>query len=200
MARPNFVKKARKAISGTEIKAGDSYYWWKFRYGGKRFSKTPPKRSQLTQSSFYSTIYDIEDDVIGGATADDSLPGVRDDVVSQLEDLKSECESNLENIPDNLKEASSGQLLQERIDALESAIDEFGGLDMDDFEPTKGSAVLSEEENEEGKCAKCGEENFHTIECEHSVEAEAVNDDEQTADEYWQEKLDEFTGISIEAP
>lgn len=31
MPRVTHVKKARKAIPGTDIKVGDSYYWWKFR-------------------------------------------------------------------------------------------------------------------------------------------------------------------------
>jgi hypothetical protein len=57
MARAHFVKKARKAIPGTDIKKGDSYYWWKFRFGGKRTSKTAPKASQLTQSEFWVVGY-----------------------------------------------------------------------------------------------------------------------------------------------
>lgn len=37
MARATLVKKARKDIPGTDIKAGDSYYWWAFRFGGKHY-------------------------------------------------------------------------------------------------------------------------------------------------------------------
>ena len=200
MARATFVQKARKDIPDAGIKAGESYYWWKFRFGGKRYSKVAPKRSQLTQSSFYATIYDIEDEVIGKAEANDGLESVRDDVVSQLEDLKSECESNLENIPENLKEGSSGQLLHERIDALDNAIQEFEGLEFPDFEPENGSVVLSEQINEDGDCVKCGEHDRHTLECELSVKDEEVNDDEQTEEEYWQSKLDDLQNVSIDAP
>ena len=42
MPRVNYVKKARKAIPGADIKVGDAYYWWKFRYGGKHVSKIRP--------------------------------------------------------------------------------------------------------------------------------------------------------------
>ncbi len=52
MARAHFVKKARKDNPAAGIKAGDSYYWWKFRRGGKHYSKTAPRPSQLTQSEY----------------------------------------------------------------------------------------------------------------------------------------------------
>ena len=198
------MQKAAKDYPEHGIRKGEPYYWWKFRYGGKRFSKTAPKRSQLTQSSFYATVYDIEDEVIGKAVADDSLPGVRDDVVSQLEDLKSECESNLDNIPDSLKDGSSGQLLQERIDALDNAIREFEDLELNDFEATKGSEVLEEQKETEGEhegtCGECHEGDYHVVDCSCSDKDEAVNDDDQTEQQYWEAKLEEFTGISIEAP
>ena len=41
MARAIFVKKARKNIPGTSIKTGDSYYWWKFRFGVPRVPRNP---------------------------------------------------------------------------------------------------------------------------------------------------------------
>jgi len=50
MARANFVKKARK--DNSVVKKGESYYWWKFAYGSKQYSKEAPSRSQLTQSGF----------------------------------------------------------------------------------------------------------------------------------------------------
>jgi hypothetical protein len=60
MPRVNFVKKARKAIPSSGIKVGDSYYWWKFRYGGKFVSKERPRQSQLTQSKL-SGVYAAEE-------------------------------------------------------------------------------------------------------------------------------------------
>ena len=39
MPRVHHVKSARK--DNPVAKKGESYYWWKFRYGGKRYSKTP---------------------------------------------------------------------------------------------------------------------------------------------------------------
>lgn len=59
MPRVHYVKKARK--DNGCVSKGESYYWWKFRYGSKCMSKKPPKASQLTQSEFLSTVYDINE-------------------------------------------------------------------------------------------------------------------------------------------
>lgn len=71
MPRVHFVKKARKDVSNSDIKKGESYYWWKFRFGGKCVSRTPPKQSQLTQSDFLSQIYKIQDRISEMTTDDD---------------------------------------------------------------------------------------------------------------------------------
>jgi len=176
MPRVHFVKAAR--TDNAVVKAGESYYWWKFRRGGKRLSKTRPKRSQLTQSEFYSRMYDIEDDVIGAAVADDSLPGVIADVVSQLEELRDEQEEKRQNMPDALQDSDSGNMLQERYDGLDSAISEFEQIDTDDA-PTE-VADLDEDDREEDET----DEDFLA----------------RKAEEYWQEKLEEFQNVTIDYP
>lgn len=184
MARVTFVKKARKDVPSAGIKAGDSYYWWKFRFGGKHYSKTQPKRSQLTQSAFYSALYDLQDDVIGHAEAADSLRDTRDDVVSTLEDMKSDCESSLDNMPDHLRDSSSsGEMLQERISALESAIDAFTDLDLDTDPEDEFDADSIERQEEE---------------TDDAYEARVEAAKEEYVTQHWQEKLDEFSGIDIE--
>lgn len=147
MARATFVKKARKNVVGTDIKAGDSYYWWKFRFGGKRYSKTPPRRSQLTQSAFYSTLYDIED-YITELKADDGLEDAVSDIAQQLRDLAEECQSSRENMPESLQESDTGNMLQERSEALEAAADELEGLT---FNPEDKDEGESEEDYWQGK-------------------------------------------------
>ena len=135
MARATFVQKARKDVEGTDIKAGDSYYWWKFRFGGKRYSKTAPRRSQLTQSNFLGQLYDLQDrigDMVCDSVGD--FDDFRDGVLADIEDLKSECENNLENMPEQLRESSSGEILQERIDALESWYSEIENIQVEESE------------------------------------------------------------------
>lgn len=127
------INNARKADPAYGIEVGDTYYYWTFRYGGKRKSKTYPSRSQLTQSAFKQQMYEIEDR-IGSIQADsfEDLAVQRDDLVGELESLRDECQDSLDNIPEQLQEGASGQLLQERIDGLESAINELESVDCDD--------------------------------------------------------------------
>jgi predicted RNase H-like nuclease (RuvC/YqgF family) len=135
MARVTHVKKARKDIPGTDIKAGEPYYWWKFKNSTKRCSKTRPKPSQLTQSAFKSTVLEWMERL----TPDfDDLESELDQLKSDVEDLKATTEESLENMPDGLKEGDTGQLLQERIDTLEAAHDELDSIDITgDFDDVK---------------------------------------------------------------
>lgn len=153
MARANFVKAARKDIPGTGIKKGDSYYWWKFRFGGKRVSKTAPSRSDLTQSAFYGTLYEIEDRFGGGFATVDELQSEVENAISDLEALRDECQEKLDAMPDNLRDtSSSGELLQSRVDELDTLIDELNGLDFEVEEPDDeddGSDEKGEEESDE---------------------------------------------------
>ncbi len=145
MTRAHFVKKARKAHPEGGIKKGESYWWWAFMVGGhggpKHYSKTQPRRSQLTQSDYLGQLYDIEDD-IAALTADESLGDSVSDIASRLNDLADEQESKLENMPDGLKEGDTGQMLQERADACRQAAEEFEGLDL---EPTADVGTGDEE-------------------------------------------------------
>ena len=133
MPRVNIIKKAKKNYPEQGIKKGDTYYWWKFRYGGKHKSKTYPKRSQLTQSSFLATIYDIEDSLECPENLSD-LESIRDEVVSQYQELIDEQQSNLDNMPQQLQDSS---MLRERIDELENAISSLEGM------------IFEKEENED---------------------------------------------------
>ena len=134
MARCTHVTKSQKKIPESVcgikggIPEGSSYYWWKFRRGGKRFSLTPPKRSALTQSSFYATIFDIEDDMIEKANLDNIVSMV-EEVKSALEELRDECQDNLDNTPESFQESS---INNERVENLESMIDEIDNIDVSD--------------------------------------------------------------------
>lgn len=131
MARVKHVKKARKDVPSAGIAAGDEYWYVKFRFGGKRYFKQYPRRSQTTQSAFYSTLWEIEDGSIAGLTADEILKDQCEAVAQELRDLAQECQDSLDNMPEGLQQGSTGEMLQERIDALEAAADEFDEIDFD---------------------------------------------------------------------
>lgn len=149
MARLNYVKKARKDYPEQEIKKGDSYYWWQFKFRSKQRSKTRPRRSQLTQSSFLGQVFDVEDR-LGGITEDmdfESLKSEVDEIVDELNNLMDDTQGSLENMPDQLQQASSGELLQERIDGIQEWITELEGIDCEiDTEGKSKEEILEEKQ------------------------------------------------------
>lgn len=148
MPRVHYVKKARK--DNPAVKAGESYYWWKFRHGGKRYSRTPPRPSQLTQSPYYGQVRSLVERVEDESPTDnDDWISLRDEVREELEALGQECQDNLDNMPDSLQYSPTGELLQERIDACDNAtmeIDSLEEFDGDDIEQD----VRDELEDEDG--------------------------------------------------
>jgi hypothetical protein len=124
MARAHFVKKARKAIKGTDIKPGDSYYWWKFRFGGKHCSKTRPRASQLTSSDKKSRAYaaaeTLEDIKVDDDSTLDDLKSQLDDVASEVGEIAQEYRDSKDNMPEALQESDVAQQCEENADALES--------------------------------------------------------------------------------
>lgn len=156
MPRVNVVKHARKAIEGTDIKVGDTYYWWKFRFGGKQVSKTYPRRSQLTRSNYLSQMYDFEDNGYTGETKEDIAQSFRD-LASAVEDLGSEQSDNRSNMPDALQDSETGELLQTRADrceeiaqALNEAADELDSWEPEEpEEDTEGDEDTDEADRED---------------------------------------------------
>lgn len=146
MPRVTFVKKAQK--DNPVAKKGESYYWWAFMIGGrggpKRFSKTPPKPSQLTQSEFLSTVLSIGEDA-ENAPDFDSIESERDDIVGKLQELADETRGKYDNMPDGLQQGDTGQQLESRADSVESSISDLEGIDVSLDEPDKDDKESDEE-------------------------------------------------------
>lgn len=126
------------------VNKGQTYYKWSFRFGGTHISLTHPRRSQLTNSGFLSSVYSIQERIgdmdAGNYSERDELVSEIEDIKSELEDLLSQCEESLDNMPEHLREtSSSGEVLQERVDALEQAINDFDCIDLEDFYEEDGS-------------------------------------------------------------
>ena len=146
MARANFVKKARK--DNPACKKGESYYWWKFRFGSKNYSKTKPRQSQLTQSDFLSQIYGICE-TIEDMTIESNFENEIDEIKSELETLQSECEEKRDNMPEQLQDTGSGELLQERYDSIDEMMSELDGIDTEvNEESIKADLEREEDESE----------------------------------------------------
>jgi|GEM_PF-2990692 len=147
MARATFVKSARK--DNPVAKKGESYYWWAFMQGGrggpKRYSKTPPTRSQLTQSEFYSTLYSLEDQV-GDWKADQyesvaDLEGDVENIKDEIQSLGEEQSDKFSNMPDGLQQGDSGQLLENRASECDSLVSELDGIDFEEPEEPDAAAI-----------------------------------------------------------
>jgi gas vesicle protein len=152
MARVHTVNKARKDVKGTDIKKGDSYYWWKFRFGGKQCSKTYPKRWQLTQSDFLSELYQIEDEISEYTCESvDELKEFLEEKIQRIEEMRDECQEKIDNMPEQLQTSGSGETLQERIDNLESWIDELNAIDIDIDEDSIREEAFQDNEREDGE-------------------------------------------------
>jgi hypothetical protein len=127
MPKVYFVKKARKANPEHDIAVGDSYYWWQFAFRSKSYSKTPPKRQQLTQSDFMISVYALEDELAEVQEQEDA-----EDIASRIEELADEQEEKKSNMPEGLQEGDTGQLLEGRAEScrewaqnVESAASEY---------------------------------------------------------------------------
>lgn len=147
MPRVNRVTKCRKSPGkcskcGETIRKDEPYVWWAFMVGGRGGPKIvrcgkaecQPKRSELTRSAYYSALYDIQDTHTFDALNADDLQSQRDEAVEALNGLKDETQEKFDNMPSGLQEGDTGQQLQERVDALESAVSELEGIDISAFD------------------------------------------------------------------
>ena len=133
MAKANYVKAARKDYPVEGISKGEPYWWWEIPFQPVRRSKTQPKASQLTSSDFLQQVYGLQEDLealTATATKEDITSAI-EDTVSQLNALAEEQESRRENIPEQLQDSGSGQLLQDRADKCREWADSLENIDTD---------------------------------------------------------------------
>ena len=96
---------------------------------------------QLTQSEFLSTVYELRERIEAFTT--DNLEGEVQEVIDEINTLKDETEDKLNNMPEQLQYGQTGELLQSRIDELDSWISELESVDLEIDES------LSKEEKQE---------------------------------------------------
>jgi len=136
MPRVHVVEKARKARPEAGIEVGDRYFYWTKRSGpytkGRTYySKTYPKPSQLTGSAFLQSVYALQEEM-SAYSPDSDLESVRDDWAQRIREIGEECQEKLDNMPEGLQQGSTGELLQERIDAMENWASEIEGVNIPD--------------------------------------------------------------------
>jgi hypothetical protein len=132
------------------IAKGESYFWWQFLRSPKQYSKERPKNSQLTQSSFLSTLYGIEERIEEfSAENKDDFDSFIEEIKSEIEELRDTTQESLDNMPEGLQQGDTGQLLQERVDGLDSWIDEIDGIELDCDEEEVRAGIIEDDEEKE---------------------------------------------------
>jgi hypothetical protein len=153
------IQKARKEYTCRKCKStinvGDKYY----KYAMFRSKPTircincKPKPSDLTSSEYLTEIYLLQESDYGDYT--DNV----ESLVETLEVIKEGCEERFESIPESLQYAPNGEMLQERIDCLESAIS-----DLEDIDEFDDSMEVEEDETIEELREEWEEECYGIIE------------------------------------
>jgi hypothetical protein len=154
----NTVKKARKDYPGTGIEKGDTYYWWKFRYGGKVRSKKFPRASQLTQSDKLSRLYGAQEEVEDALGSGDleTIKCACEYAASEIRHVAEEYQESADNIRDSFTDSPTADECEEKSEAAGSVADELESLDFeigdepdeDDKETWDGADSYEEAETE----------------------------------------------------
>lgn len=70
-------------------------------------------------------------------------------IADELDTIKDDCQDSLDNMPEGLQEGDTGQLLQERIDNLDSVVSDLECIDYDTIKENAKADVDSEEGTDE---------------------------------------------------
>lgn len=120
MVRIHYVKQAHEDNSAVTV--GNSYFWWKLD-GVKYYSATMPTQDQLTSDSFILSMQLINDalasaNFISFTTAVDFVQGQ----ITSVTNLKTQVETDLDNLSSFPKDAIEAYRLSVRIADLEDML------------------------------------------------------------------------------
>lgn len=145
---------ARKDYPEHGIKKGTTYYWWKFRHGGKRYSATRPRASQLTQSDKLSRVYAADEalqDAIGAASSPEDLVSALNDAAEVAREVAEEYTESADNIEQSFSSSPTADDCREKAgelegwaDELEEAVSQIESLDEDDGDEDQQMEQASE--------------------------------------------------------
>jgi hypothetical protein len=180
MPRVTHVKAARKENPVAQV--GESYYWWKFRYGGKHFSKTSPRSSQLCtgRKSEVMAAQEGLSDSLSDACDGDELTAACEECASTFCDLGSEYEQGADNMPESLQQGEQAEAMREMARSLEEQADAFECLDFYDG-PKMRDYEWAEDEGDN---------------CEYTTKEEATEAYKTAHDEWLDEKRDEANEVA----
>lgn len=148
MGKVTVVKKSRKERKcnkcGKLIPVGSTYYKGEINFGPtiSRCNECKLADWEVTTSDYILTLGEI---VYDWTKDYDLTEDTSSELCEQLQTLLDDTQEKLDNMPDQLQESETGQLLQERIDNLSEVVDELENIDIDDFK----TAIVDELEDDD---------------------------------------------------
>lgn len=147
MGKVQYIKKARKQWKCNKclsiIEVGESYYKGEINFGPTivRCTKCRLQHWEVTTSEYSLRVGEFVNTWADEADLHDGLP---EELASELEGIRDEVQERLDNMPEQLQYSPTGELLQERIDALESAQSDLECIDVDDIKRSAVEDVMSD--------------------------------------------------------
>lgn len=205
MARVNEVKKSRKEQKcsgcGKIIPVGSPYKWIAFNYGPTvvRCCTCGFKPYETTSNEYLREVgrikYEYEESINTCDNIED-LENVVEDLKGELETVRDELEEKRDNLPEQFQYSGPGEVIEERIDNLDSVLSDLENVDFD-FDPTSYEDWLADsydgwqEEREAERREELGEEYFEYNEENDPDYLEDIEEEEQ---EKLEELVDEVLG------
>lgn len=129
-AKVHFVKKARKSNKRFGVKKGQSYWWWKFNYGGKIISRHDPKVSHVVRLTEHeSNVQSFEERIDSFENGDHYGEDNKDGLIENIQEYKYELEERLSNMPEQLQES---HVLNEMIEQVDELLDRANDINEDE--------------------------------------------------------------------
>lgn len=139
MAKVQLIKHARKEWKcrkcGKVIEKGQPYYKAEINFGPTIVRCTDCKLEswEVTTSDYQLRVGELANRWrVTYGTSEDSL----DEIRTEIESIMDDTQERLDNMPESLQYAPTGELLQERINTLESVRDELDCIDISELKST----------------------------------------------------------------
>lgn len=142
-----YERKAAKAYPKFGIEKGQTYFDWTMKTGPRSSrnykSLKRPRQSQLTGSAFLSGYYGLIESVEDATCVEDV-----ESIAEDLRSLGSDENEKYENMPENLQQGPTGELLSTRATSCDSVADEIESL-VENFSPNEPEEPDEEDEEDD---------------------------------------------------
>lgn len=150
MAKVQVIQKSRKEYKcskcGKVIPVGSKYYKGEINFGPTiiRCSDCKLEAWEVTTSDWQLSTGAIINRWEENYGLSDSTP---EELHDEIESIMDDQQERLDNMPEGLQEGDVGQLIQERIDACEAAMDELDNIDIDSLKADALSEYIGDDED-----------------------------------------------------